>query len=53
MAASYDVSTGRATVGDVMMDMGIFIEGWITELIDGPTTTPNSKRRMPMRFSRC
>ncbi len=33
MAAIYDVSTGRATVGDVMKDVGIFIEGWITALI--------------------
>jgi hypothetical protein len=33
MAAIYDVSTGRATVGDVMKDVGIFIEGWITAMI--------------------
>jgi hypothetical protein len=33
MAAIYDVSTGRATVGDVFTDIGIFIEGWIAELI--------------------
>jgi hypothetical protein len=33
MAAIYDVSTGRATVGDVFKDIGIFIEGWIAELI--------------------
>jgi hypothetical protein len=33
MAAIYDVSTGRATVGDVFTDIGIFIEGWIVELI--------------------
>ena len=33
MATIYDVSTGRATVGDVMKDVGIFIEGWITALI--------------------
>ncbi len=33
MAAIYEVSTGRATVGDVMKDVGIFIEGWITALI--------------------
>ena len=33
MAAIYDVSTGRATVGDVMTDIGIFIEGWIAETI--------------------
>jgi hypothetical protein len=29
----YDLSTGRATVGDVMTDIGIFIEGWIVEMI--------------------
>ena len=33
MAAIYDVSAGRATVGDVFTDIGIFIEGWIAELI--------------------
>jgi hypothetical protein len=33
MAIIYDVSTGRATVGDVMTDIGIFVEGWIVELI--------------------
>jgi hypothetical protein len=33
MAAIYDVSTGRATVGDVFTDIGIFVEGWIVELI--------------------
>ena len=33
MAAIYDVSTGRATVGDVFTDIGIFIEGWIAEMI--------------------
>ena len=33
MAAIYDVSTGRATVGDVFKDIAIFIEGWIAELI--------------------
>ena len=33
MAAIYDVSTGRATVGDVFKDIGIFIEGWIVNLI--------------------
>jgi hypothetical protein len=33
MAAIYDVSTGRATVGDVFTDIGVFIEGWIVELI--------------------
>jgi hypothetical protein len=32
-AAIYDVSTGRATVGDVMKDIAIFIEGWTVELI--------------------
>jgi hypothetical protein len=33
MAIVYDVSTGRATVGDVMTDIGIFVEGWIVSLI--------------------
>lgn len=33
MAAIYDVTTGRATVGDVMKDIAIFIEGWIATLI--------------------
>jgi hypothetical protein len=33
MAAIYDMSTGRASVGDVFTDIGIFIEGWIAELI--------------------
>jgi hypothetical protein len=37
MAAIYDVSTGRATVGDVVTDIGAFSEGWITALIAGPT----------------
>ncbi|WP_146220975.1 hypothetical protein [Mycolicibacterium moriokaense] len=32
-AAIYDMSTGRATLGDVFKDIGIFIEGWIAELI--------------------
>jgi hypothetical protein len=32
-AAIYDVSTGRATVGDVLKDIAIFIEGWTVELI--------------------
>jgi threo-3-hydroxy-L-aspartate ammonia-lyase len=33
MAAIYDVSTGRATIGDAFKDIGVFIEGWIAELI--------------------
>jgi hypothetical protein len=33
MAAIYDATTGRATVGDVFTDIGIFIEGWIAEMI--------------------
>src|SRR5690242_14093935 len=33
MAAIYDVSTGRATVGDVLRDVAVFVEGWIAELI--------------------
>jgi hypothetical protein len=32
-AAIYDVSTGRASVGDVFTDIGIFIEGWIAATI--------------------
>ena len=31
-AAIYDMSTGRATVGDVLKDIAIFIEGWIVEM---------------------
>jgi hypothetical protein len=38
MAAIYDdVGTGRATVGDVFTDIGVFVEGWIAELIAAPT----------------
>jgi hypothetical protein len=33
MAAIYDISTGRATVGDVFKDIAVFIEGWIAEMI--------------------
>jgi hypothetical protein len=33
MAIIYDISTGRATVGDVFTDIGVFIEGWIVGLI--------------------
>jgi hypothetical protein len=33
MAATYDVSTGRATVGEVFKDIAIFVEGWIAEMI--------------------
>lgn len=32
-AAIYDVSTGRATIGDVGKDIAIFVEGWFVELI--------------------
>jgi hypothetical protein len=32
-AIVYDLSAGRATVGDVLEDIGIFIEGWIVGLI--------------------
>jgi hypothetical protein len=32
-AAIYDMTTGRATFGDVVKDIAIFIEGWIAELI--------------------
>lgn len=32
-AIGYDLSTGRATVGDVLTDIGVFIEGWIVGLI--------------------
>jgi len=34
-AIAYDLSTGRATVGEVLNDIGIFIEGWVAELITG------------------
>lgn len=32
-AAVYDVATGRATVGDVVRDIAVFVEGWFAELI--------------------
>jgi hypothetical protein len=32
-AAIYDMSTGRATFGEVLKDIAIFIEGWFAELI--------------------
>jgi hypothetical protein len=31
-AAVYDLSTGRADLGDVFRDIGIFIEGWFVEI---------------------
>jgi hypothetical protein len=31
-AMIYDVSTGRATFGDVLRDIGVFIEGWFVEI---------------------
>ena len=34
-AIVYDMSTGRATLGDVLRDIGVFIEGWFTELFLG------------------
>jgi hypothetical protein len=33
MAIVYDLSTGRATVKDVFTDIGVFVEGWIVEMI--------------------
>ncbi|WP_123027258.1 hypothetical protein [Mycolicibacterium stellerae] len=35
MAIGYDISTGRASFGDVVRDIGVFIEGWFTELFLG------------------
>lgn len=32
-AAIYDMSTGRASLGDVLEDIAIFVEGWFGELI--------------------
>src|ERR1700752_1932045 len=32
---AYDLSTGRATVGDVLRDIAIFVEGWTVEIITG------------------
>jgi hypothetical protein len=32
-AIVYDMSTGRASFGDVVRDIAVFIEGWIAELI--------------------
>ena len=34
-AIVYDLSTGRASPGDVLRDIGVFIEGWFTELFLG------------------
>ena len=34
-AIVYDLSTGRASLGDVLRDIGVFIEGWFTELFLG------------------
>jgi hypothetical protein len=34
-AAIYDLATGRATVGEVVKDVAIFVEGWIAESIAG------------------
>lgn len=31
-AIVYDLATGRATVGDVLRDMAIFVEGWFVEV---------------------
>ena len=36
-AACYDMATGRATFGDVVYDIGIFIEGWFAQVITGYT----------------
>jgi hypothetical protein len=35
VAMIYDMSTGRATFGDVLRDIGVFIEGWFVEVITG------------------
>src|SRR5262249_57099878 len=35
MAIVYDVSTGRASIGDVATDIGVFVEGWFVELFLG------------------
>jgi hypothetical protein len=34
-AILYDMSTGRATFGDVLRDIAIFIEGWFAEIFTG------------------
>ncbi len=34
-AATYDLVTERAGVGDVLRDIAVFVEGWIVELIAG------------------
>jgi hypothetical protein len=34
-AAVYDLASGRASIGDVVHDIAIFVEGWIAELIAG------------------
>jgi hypothetical protein len=51
-AAIYDLSTGRATVGDVFKDIGIFIEGWIAELI-APTYDAELEKTAPTRCFCC
>lgn len=32
-AASYDLASGRASIGDVLRDIAIFIEGWFVEIV--------------------
>jgi hypothetical protein len=32
-AASYDLATGRASFGDVLRDIAIFVEGWFVEVV--------------------
>lgn len=34
-AAVYDMASGRASLGDVLRDIAIFIEGWIAEMFVG------------------
>jgi hypothetical protein len=34
-AIVYDLSTGRASIGDVLRDIAIFVEGWFVELFMG------------------
>lgn len=48
-AIVYDMSTGRASFGDVIRDIAVFIEGWIAELITRGGHNDELVRRMPTR----
>jgi hypothetical protein len=50
-AIVYDMSTGRASFGDVVRDIAVFIEGWFTALFPGGFYDAELRRRMPTRCS--